>query len=203
MKTTFDADDLRVAARRIARGVADATDELNGLDGQLGDGDLGVTVSRGWQAVATAMDSAPDDIGKAFLTAGKAFQSASSSSFGTLVATAFMAAAKTTNGRTVIELFEVPAVLTVARDAMMARGKAALGDKTVLDSLDAVIRTLATSEPATMLTHASEASAVALEDFRAKPSKIGRARMFAEKSIGLDDPGMVAFHRIVIALGGA
>lgn len=202
MSSNFTTADLRAAARRIADGVAASTDELNGLDGQLGDGDLGVTVGRGWQAVADAAATAPDDVGKAFLAAAKAFQSVSSSSFGTLVATAFMAAAKLSNGRTEVAIAEVPQFLAAARDAMMARGKAALGDKTVLDSLEAVIRAIGTAEPGAMLARANEASAKALEEFRGRPNRIGRARMFADKSVGLDDPGMVAFHRIVAALAG-
>jgi dihydroxyacetone kinase-like protein len=191
---------LKAAAKRIASGVASATDELNALDGQLGDGDLGVTVGRGWQAVADGADTFPDDLGKAFLAAAKAFQSVSSSSFGTLVATAFMAAAKQTMGKTAIATADVPALLTAARDAMMARGKGALGDKTVLDSLDAVIVAVSAAEPAGMAAAADKAAASALDAFRDRPNRLGRARMFAEKSVGLDDPGMVAFCRIVAAL---
>jgi dihydroxyacetone kinase-like protein len=139
-------------------------------------------------------------LGKAFLAAAKAFQSVSSSSFGTLVATAFMAAAKQTMGKTAIATADVPALLTAARDAMMARGKGALGDKTVLDSLDAVIVAVSAAEPAGMAAAADKAAASALDAFRDRPNRLGRARMFAEKSVGLDDPGMVAFCRIVAAL---
>jgi dihydroxyacetone kinase-like protein len=199
MAVTITTADLKAAARRIAAGVASATDELNALDGQLGDGDLGITVGRGWQAVADAADTFPDDLGKAFLAAAKAFQSVSSSSFGTLVATAFMSAAKLTMGKTEIAVADVPALLTAARDAMMARGKGALGDKTVLDSLDAVIEAVS-GAPESMAALAEKAAVAALDDFRAKPNKLGRARMFAEKSMGMDDPGMVAFRRIVGAL---
>jgi dihydroxyacetone kinase-like protein len=191
---------LRSAASQIATGVASATDELNALDGQLGDGDLGVTVGRGWQAVADAAGTFPDDLGKAFLTAAKTFQSVSSSSFGTLIATAFMAAAKQTMGRTEVPAAELPGLLVAARDAMMARGKGALGDKTVLDSLEAVIVAVSPLSPAQMPAAADTAAAAALDAFRDRPNRLGRARMFAERSIGLDDPGMVAFRRIVAAL---
>jgi dihydroxyacetone kinase-like protein len=200
MVTTITSADLKAAAKCIAAGVASATDELNALDGQLGDGDLGVTVSRGWQAVADAADSFPDDLGKAFLAAAKAFQSVSSSSFGTLVATAFMSAAKQTVGKTSISVGDVPALLVAARYAIMARGKGALGDKTVLDSLEAVIGAVSKAEPVGMMAQAEKASADALDAFRGRPSRLGRARMFAEKSVGMDDPGMVAFRRIVAAL---
>jgi dihydroxyacetone kinase-like protein len=200
MAATITTADLKAAAKRIAAGVASASDELNALDGQLGDGDLGVTVGRGWQAVADAADTFPDDMGKAFLAAAKAFQSVSSSSFGTLVATAFMSAAKQTMGKTSVPASDVPQLLAAARDAMMARGKGALGDKTVLDSLEAVIGALPAADPQAMASAADKAAAAALDAFRDRPNKLGRARMFAEKSVGLDDPGMMAFRRIVAAL---
>lgn len=41
----------------------------------------------------------------------------------------------------------------------------------------------------------------ALDDFRDKPCKIGRARIFAERTIGMDDPGMVAFQVMLDGIG--
>jgi dihydroxyacetone kinase-like protein len=47
---------------------------------------------------------------------------------------------------------------------------------------------------------ARNAASKAIEEFRDKPNRIGRARMFAEKSIGMDDPGMVAVLRMTESL---
>jgi dihydroxyacetone kinase-like protein len=197
----FTVEDLRAAATAIAAGVKSAADELNRQDGKLGDGDLGITVAVGWQAVADACASFPDDIGRSFLTSAKAFQQVSSSSFGTMVASAFTAVAKITMGRAEIGWREIPALIAAARDAMMARGKGNLGDKTVLDSLDAVRIALAgVDEPSAMQTCAVDAARTALAEFRDRPNRLGRARMFGKRSIGLDDPGMLAFRRIVESL---
>ena len=54
-------------------------------------------------------------------------------------------------------------------------------------------------DPRAMIAAASTAATAAMDDFRGKPNRLGRARMFAEKSVGMDDPGMRAFQRI---LGG-
>ena len=134
----FTAADLSAAADRVAASVAGAADELNAQDGLLGDGDLGITVSNGWREAAGV--ELPDDLGKAFLEGAKAFQRVSSSSFGTLTATALMAAAKSTRGRTEAEWSDVSELLAAARDAMMARGKGELGQKSVLDMMDALAR---------------------------------------------------------------
>jgi dihydroxyacetone kinase-like protein len=69
---TFTVTDLQRAAWGIAEGVKSATDELNNQDGKLGDGDLGITVSAGWQAVADIRESLPADVGRAFLASAKA-----------------------------------------------------------------------------------------------------------------------------------
>ena len=143
----------------------------------------------------------PDDLGLAFLAFAKAFQRVSPSSYGTLTATALMAAAKRTKGKTEVAWSEVPALVAAARDAMMERGKGALGDKSVLDVLDAVARkTEGLDDPSAMLTAARSAIDETLAAFKGQPAKLGRARMFAEKSMTLDDPGMVALQRVVDGL---
>ncbi len=181
-----------------------AADELNAADGQLGDGDLGITVSKGWAEIAGAADALPDDVGMAFLDCAKAFQKVSSSSYGTLTATAFMAAAKACKGRTDVPWAEVPALVAAARDAMMARGKGALGDKTVLDALDAIVSvTAGMTDPRLMLAAADRAVTATLDTFRDRENRLGRARMFGDKSRGLDDPGMLALRRVLDGLVGA
>lgn len=84
------------------------------------------------------------------------------------------------------------------RDAMLSRGGAALGDKTMVDMLDAVSTAITGVDTAAAATEAARKSATAtLDAFRRQPNRIGRARMFGDKSIGLDDPGMLAFVRLL------
>ncbi|WP_245413692.1 dihydroxyacetone kinase subunit L [Mangrovicella endophytica] len=191
-------DDLAAALLRVAEGTGAVAAELNAADGQLGDGDLGITVSKGFaEAAHTPL---PEDIGMALLECAKAFQRVSSSSYGTLVATGFMAAAKAAKGQLGIATDTLPDLVGAARDAMMARGKGNLGDKTVLDSLDAVAGALQGKQPEAMMASALDAARETLAEFKGRPCKLGRARMFAEKSASLDDPGQLAFLRIVEAL---
>jgi len=114
-----------------------------------------------------------------------------------------MAMAKDLKGRTGVDASEVSHLVALARDAMMARGKADLGGKTVLDSLDAVAKaTDGLSDPATVAQAAAIAAQDAQDNLRPLPATIGRARIFAEKSRGMDDPGMLAMTAIVQALSG-
>ena len=197
----FTVADLKAAAGAVADAAIAARDELNAQDGKLGDGDLGITVANGFAAIAEDAASFGDDLGQAFLGCSKAFQRVSSSSFGTLVATAFMSAAKATKGRDEADWSEVSAILAAARDAMIARGRGELGAKSVLDSLDAIAKaTEGLSDPAAILAAADRAADAALDEFRDKPNRLGRARMFGDRSIGIDDPGMLAVRRLLEGL---
>ncbi len=194
-------ESLKAGLTRIAAAMEAAADELNTADGKLGDGDLGVTMVRGSRLVMEALPDLPDDVGMALMKCAQAFTKTSGSSYGTLLATGLMSAAKATRGRTEVPWGETSALLAGALDAMMLRGKASLGDKTVLDSIAAAREEIgALDESDAIAAAADRGAASALEAFRDQPNKVGRARIFGERSIGLDDPGMLAFKRVVEAL---
>lgn len=190
--------DLKAAIGRVAAAMQDGAAELNAADGALGDGDLGITVSRGFAEAASA--GLPDDLGLAFMECAKAMQRVSSSSYGTLLATAAMSAAKALKGRASFDPAEAKGLVEGALAAMIARGKGSLGDKTVLDVLDAVAKAMEGATAVDLYGRSLDAARAALEDFKAKPNKLGRARMFGEASVGLYDPGQLALVRILEAM---
>jgi dihydroxyacetone kinase-like protein len=199
----IDRAALIAGIARLTAAMERDFDLLNTADGALGDGDLGVTMTRGMRAITEGVADMPDDLGLALLKCAQAFTKSSGSSYGTLMATGLMAMAKALKGRTGLEASEVSALVAAARDAMQARGKADLGGKTVLDSLDAIARaTSGLSDPTEVSRAAVKAAQDAMESFRDKPATVGRARIFAEKSKGMDDPGMLAMTAIVRALTG-
>ncbi len=176
-------------------------DLLNTADGALGDGDLGITMTRGMSAISENAENLPEDLGMALLQCAQAFTKSSGSSYGTLLATGLMAIAKTVKGETEIPAERISELAALARDQMQARGKAELGGKTVLDSLDAIAKaTDGKTGEAAIADAAAEAADDALTAFKDKKATIGRARIFGEKSVGMDDPGMLAMNRIVKAL---
>jgi len=192
---------LRDGLKRIIRKLEDCTDELNTLDAALGDGDLGVTMARGARSVSAELPNLPEDIGVALMVCAQAFTRISGSTLGTLLSTGLMSAAKATKGRHEVPWREVSSLLTDATKSMIHRGKGQLSDKTILDAVDAArIATGGIEDPRDLVIAAESAVAAAIDRYRHQPSRQGRARMFGEKSIGRDDPGMVAFMRIIEAL---
>ncbi len=197
--TMITVVDIRDAISRVQLQVQQSAEDLSARDGQLGDGDLGITLEKAFNRLAEIAPTLPDDLGKTFAALAAGISKVSSSSFGTLLATGLLAAAKQTLGKTEIPATAIPDLLRAAGQKMSERGSAALGDKTVLDPIDAAARAL-DSHPQDSVTAVITAVDETLALFRDKECKIGRARIFAERSVGLDDPGMVAFRVMVGAL---
>ena len=170
-------------------------DEFNSIDGQLGDGDLGITISKGLKEININISKFEDDLSKIFLLCAQCFTKASSSSFGTLVAISFMTVAKKTKGKTNLEVTDLPELINSVIEAVSSRGKSNIGDKTFIDSLNEISNTLLNNKNITGES-IYQASENALVKFKGKECKIGRARMFAEKSKELNDPGMYALHKL-------
>ncbi|HEJ9529610.1 TPA: dihydroxyacetone kinase subunit L [Proteus mirabilis] len=203
MMTNITLDNIKFAVQRIAIACEQSQNRLCEADSQLGDGDLGVTMQKGWRQIANDAQDWPDDLSKALFQCSKSLQKACASSFGTLQATAFMAMAKycKENHLQEIALADISPLLTVAYQSMMVRGKGELGQKSVLDILYHLSEDLASISSLTELKPTALKSINnTLNEFRPKPNLLGRARMFPEKSIGLDDPGMLAINVIVEAI---
>ncbi len=199
--STFDVRDVKAVVGKAAAAMVGLEQELNAADAKLGDGDTGGMLARVISAIDMAAIPSDEDIGACFSAYAKAAAVATGSSLGTLFATALMAFARETKGQSAVPVSELAPLLVKARDAMMARGGAKLGDKTVLDAIDAVAQALeGVGDTAEAKAKAVEATADVLVAFRGKPNKIGRARMFADQTIGLDDPGMLAFAKLCEAI---
>ena len=202
MAASLSVELMKGAVARVGAKMEEVADELNSLDAALGDGDLGVTMVRGTRAILADLDTFPaDDIGAALLKCAQGFTKTSGSTFGTLVATGLMAMARRTKGEAEISWRDLAPLLDEALAAMSSRGKAELGDKTVLDALDAVRRGIeGHDDPSGMAAAALREMRETLDRLREEPARQGRARIFADRSIGRDDPGMIAVQRVVEGL---
>lgn len=192
---------LRSGLGRIAAALLEAEDRLNRLDGNLGDGDLGSTLG----AVARALGEAPvpqeADLGQALAHVARIIASVSGSSFSNVLMIGLRAASRRLAGRTSADTAELAAALADACQAMMERGGAQLGDKTVVDALEGVATALRDApENPDPRPLASQAAAAVRHAFRDRPSRLGRARIAGDRSIGQEDPGMVALQIMVDAL---
>ena len=204
MEREFKAADVAAAARRVAAALKADEVMLTELDQAVGDGDLGVTAVKLAEALAEAANNpAGADLGKYLAQTGMALNRAAPSTMGTLMATALMQAGKEVMGKDKIEAADLPRLLAAAAEGVRTRGKANLGDKTILDALqpavDALAAALAEGKP---LPVAAEAMVAAARDGRDRVTpqrnKIGRAGWLGERTEGKVDPGC-GFAVVVLA----
>ena len=169
-------------------------DEFNEADGKIGDGDLGITILNGFEEINNNINKFSDDIGANFTICSQAFVKKSGSSFGTLIAFSFMNISKSLKGKKECNHEDIISIFETALKTIQERGKSKLGDKTIVDSLDLIIKKL--KDNANYPEVFKSATKQALEDFKGKKILIGRARMFEDKTKDLDDPGMFALNKL-------
>ena len=170
-------------------------DEFNVADGKIGDGDLGITILKGLEEINNNKANFKDDMGGNFMVCSQAFVKNSGSSFGTLIAFSFMNISKNLKGKTSCNHDDVVNIFKTALKTIQERGRTKLGDKTIADSLNLIIKKLKDNNSNYSEVFKS-ATKQALEDFKGKKILIGRARMFEDKTKDLDDPGMFALSKL-------
>ena len=169
-------------------------DEFNAADGKIGDGDLGITILNGLQEINDNKANFNDDMGKNFMLFSQAFVKKSGSSFGTLIAFSFMNISKNLKGKSECNHEDIINIFETALKTILEKGKTNLGDKTIADSLDLILKNLKNNKKYSTVFKFSTKQA--LDNFKGKKIKIGRARMFEDKTKDLDDPGMLAFCKL-------
>jgi len=180
--------------KKLLEEAKNSYNDFNSADGKIGDGDLGVTILHGLEEVNNNINKFSDDLGANFMFCSQAFVKRSGSSFGTLIAFSFMNISKNLKGKTECNHEDIKTIFEIALKTILERGKTNLGDKTIVDSLDLIIKKLKDSQNYSEVF--KSATKEALDNFKGKKIKIGRARMFEDKTKDLDDPGMFALNKL-------
>lgn len=191
----MNADSLKKAMEAISSLMTANRDYLVELDAQNGDGDLGISMSGGYAAVATYLNSTDEtDLGKLMMKSSGVFNEAAPSSLGTITAFGMMGMAKALKGKTEATLAETAAALDAGLATIMEKAKSKPGEKTILDALHPAIEALRAnteSGPKAAFAAAAKAAAIGSESTRQMRSVHGRAAYYGDKSIGMLDGGSV------------
>lgn len=197
MPDTLGPQDALPLARKIAEALEAHSELITALDAEIGDGDLGVTCALGMKAALEALDASVEaSLTERLLKAGMAFNSAGASTFGALVATAAMRAAKYARDSQLVawDLQSLIGALGAAIEGLQQRGKASRGDKTILDALWPALEALQSAQRegrslAQALAGAAAAARAGAEATRPLRSKFGRAAWMQDRTIGVQDAG--------------
>src|ERR671936_2121248 len=191
----------------VAEAVKDRRDYLTQLDAAIGDGDHGVDMNRGFDAVGKALAVQDEGVrpGQLLTIAGKTLVSTVGGASGPLWGTAFRRAGRALGDADEFDGQDLLAALRAALEGVVELGAAQPGDKTMVDALgpgiDALASSLDAGEP--LEKALAEASAAAEEGARATvplQARKGRASYLGERSIGHQDPGATSAALIMAAL---
>ncbi|MDO5034164.1 MAG: dihydroxyacetone kinase subunit DhaL [Actinomycetaceae bacterium] len=178
--------------------IADARIELIDLDRQIGDGDHGENMDRGFTGVAKALEESEiPDIQSALKLVAKTLMSTVGGAAGPLYGTAYLRAAKAVAGKEELDAASVADLIEAALGGIQVRGKATEGEKTMVDAWspaaqaarEAADQGLSGEEALRAAAEAAHAGALATEPMKATK---GRASYLGERSIGHLDPGAMS-----------
>ena len=177
----FTTEQLPELFAGVASMFAEKKEELCDMDAKMGDGDLGLTMDKGYGALPQLIkeNSEPGDIGKTLMKAGMKMAGLVPSTMGTLMSSGVMEGGKALKGKT------------------EKRGKCELGDRTILDSVDAGAKSAAEAAAAgktmeEVIEAACQGAAAGVEATKDMVPKFGKAAVFAAKAAGVADQGAVA-----------
>ena len=177
---------------------------LTDLDAAIGDGDHGINMARGFQAVETKLQAlGPDkDIGTVLKTVGMTLISSVGGAAGPLYGTAFLRAAAVSQGLKTLDTKTAGLMMAAAIGGIKERGKGTRGEKTMLDALEPaydafVVGAEAGKTMVECLELACAAASQGVEFTKTISATKGRASYLGERSIGHQDPGATSSHLIL------
>ncbi len=189
----------------ICDAIEQRRDHLCQLDAALGDGDHGISMAKSFSAVRSKLREFPsDDLGLILDSVGMVLISEVGGAMGPLFGTAFMRAGKVVKGKQTIASEDLVSMLEAAEQGIVARGRAQLGDKTMLDAVHAATEAArrAYEDGADLHGTLAAAAAGAAEGATATKemvARVGRASRLGERTLGHQDPGATSVAIILAA----
>ncbi|HTF79701.1 MAG TPA: dihydroxyacetone kinase subunit DhaL [Bradyrhizobium sp.] len=194
----IDRQARKLLFETVARRVIASTDELTDLDRAIGDGDHGANMRRGFEAVLAAVDElAAKNLGESLKGVGTTLVMKVGGASGPLYGTLFMSLGKTLEDEVTCE--RVADAFATAIEAVKARGKSDVGQKTMLDVLFPVLAVLREGGTELPVRLKAVAKAAAEETIPMRAIR-GRASFLGERSVGHMDPGARSSALIVDAV---
>ncbi|MEG2699846.1 MAG: dihydroxyacetone kinase subunit L [Hungatella sp.] len=198
------AQELKGAISCISKVMTAQRDYLVELDSQNGDGDLGISMSSGYQAIDAYLKMTDEaDLGRLMMQCSSVFNEAAPSSLGTILSFGMIGMAKNLKGKTEISVDELADALQAGVSFIMEKAKSKPGEKTILDALCPAVEVLKANSAKSAkeaFDAAAKAASEGSEKTKAMRSVHGRAAYYGDKSIGILDGGSVVGKLLFTAI---
>lgn len=202
----IQAKDWTAVMEAVAQVMTEQADHLCEMDARMGDGDLGLTMKKGYCALPEIYAGLEEaDMGKRLSKAGMKMSSVVPSTMGTLMSSGWMEGGKRLIGKEEVDASAFAAFLRGFADGIAKRGKCVPGERTVLDAIfpaaDAAERAAASGSGLEDTAAAAlEGAKQGLEATKEMTPKYGKAAVFAAKALGTEDQGATAGMLLVQGL---
>jgi dihydroxyacetone kinase-like protein len=201
----FSAEQALDWIRRTASVIEENAGMLTRLDSAIGDGDHGVNMNRGFRAVLERVEGLDGNLAALFRGVGMALIGKVGGAAGPLYGSFYLGVGKQLGNQTEVDDAGLAAGLRAGLDGIIARGKAQLEDKTMVDAWDPALRALDEAiaegvELGPALDRAAEAAEEGMKATIPMIARKGRASYLGERSRDHQDPGATSTHLIVKAL---
>lgn len=189
--SAIGADDLTALIRAMAERVAAKRDALNRLDAALGDGDHGTSISAAFAEAVAAIEALEQPGPSAiWLVTAKALMNRMGGASGALFGSFFLKGVANLRDLNNISHNSMAGLLAAGLDSVKARGRAGVGDKTMIDALEPAAAAFgAADEFGSAWAAAATAARKGAESTRNLVARQGRAKFLGERAIGHLDPG--------------
>ncbi|SDO56540.1 dihydroxyacetone kinase DhaL subunit [Microbacterium sp. ru370.1] len=208
MSAAVTTSDLVAWIRAFRDAVHQQKDELTRLDSEIGDADHGSNMARGLDAVIAKLDVAPASPTELFKTVGMTLVSTVGGASGPLYGTLFLRMGPALAEADPVDAAALGAALRAGVEGVIARGKAEVGDKTMIDALSPALEAWDSAardgaSPAAAAGAAAEAAARGRDATEPLVARKGRASYLGERSAGHLDPGAASATLLLEALRDA
>ena len=196
----FDFSQIKAMFESVAENMVAHADELCEMDALMGDGDLGLTMKKGFSALPAILDDIQEsDAGKKLAKAGMKMASVVPSTMGTLMSSGIMNAGKALAGETAFTATSFQKYLEAFAEGIAKRGKCSRGGRTVLDAIAPAaekLKAVLADHPETDLEQAAqivlEAAEEGVEATRSMEPRFGKAAVHKAAAAGQRDQGACA-----------
>lgn len=190
--------------KNIAKKIEEEKQFLTDLDSEIADGDHGINMARGFEAVEAKLDTVKDkDCGTILKTVGMTLVSTVGGAAGPLYGTAFMKSGMVLAGKEELNKEDFIKSMEAAIEGVKQRGKSDKGEKTMLDSMipayDAFKENI-DKDTKEAMKEALDAAKEGIEYTKTIIATKGRAAYIGERSIGHQDPGATSFTYMIECL---
>jgi dihydroxyacetone kinase-like protein len=200
-KSQLTLEETKEMFLEVSRKMINSKDLLTEADKKIGDGDHGVNMARGFEAVIQKLEEKTfSSIGDILSSIGMTLLSSVGGAAGAIFGTLFRGGAKNLKDKTIFDTKALSLMLLDALEAVKQRGKAKLGDKTMVDALEPAAlksKDLISLDLSTALKSIVEEALNGMEKTKEMIATIGKAKTLGERSIGNADPGAISTSLIL------